>query len=138
MPKRGRRVPRYLSEDPAWREAESRRQFGIPRDAIPADPEQQVPQGCPVPASLLHRLQVHVRRTADGSKCGPRSSRDGGTEVAKGPLYSRAVRCRDCREAHDTAMRGTPRKTHFERRLRGGRLSRGCSGPAPRAAEPFR
>ncbi len=42
MAKRSRRVPRYLRDDPTWREVEAQRQSGIPRDAIAADLSQQV------------------------------------------------------------------------------------------------
>jgi hypothetical protein len=116
MPKRSRRVPRYLSEDPARRQAESRRQFGIPRDAIPADPEQQVPQGCPCPPRFYSDY-TYMCEDCGREQVWTAEQQRWWYEVAKCPLYSRAVRCQDCREARDTAMRGTPRKTHFERRL---------------------
>ena len=38
-------------------------------------------------------------------------------EVAKGPIYSQAVRCRECREKLRHSHGGTPRRTHAERRL---------------------
>ena len=37
-------------------------------------------------------------------------------EVAKGSIYSGAIRCRDCRAARRNAHRGTPRRSHAERR----------------------
>lgn len=119
MAKRGRRVPRYQSRDPAWREAEGRRQAGIPRDAIPADPAEQVPQGYPCPPRFYADRPYHC------ADCGREQvwtaeQQKWWYEVAKGELYSRAIRCRDCRAARDAAMRGTPRKTHLDRRLEEG------------------
>lgn len=40
-------------------------------------------------------------------------------EVAKGPVQSAAVRCRACREARRAAAKGTPPKSHKERRAGG-------------------
>ncbi len=40
---RKRDVPRYLRDDPAWRELERKRKAGVPRDAIQADLSQQAP-----------------------------------------------------------------------------------------------
>ena len=40
-------------------------------------------------------------------------------EVAKGPVQSTAIRCRACREARRASVKGTPMKTHKERRAGG-------------------
>ena len=37
-------------------------------------------------------------------------------EVAKGPIYSGALRCRACRRKFRESHRGTPRRSHAERR----------------------
>ncbi|WP_375314969.1 MULTISPECIES: zinc-ribbon domain containing protein [unclassified Schlesneria] len=37
-------------------------------------------------------------------------------EVAKGSMYSIAVRCRECREKLRDRHGGTPRRSHLERR----------------------
>lgn len=37
-------------------------------------------------------------------------------EDAQGPLASKAIRCRACREAQRDAHRGTPRRSHRDRR----------------------
>jgi hypothetical protein len=41
-------------------------------------------------------------------------------EVAKGPILSRAIRCRECRKKLRAQHGGTPRRSHSERKVEGG------------------
>jgi hypothetical protein len=116
MAKRSRRVPRYQLEDPGWREANARRQAGIPHDAIPADLREQVPANTCVPPRF-YRDYEFTCADCGSPEIWTAAQQKWWYEVAKGPIYSRAIRCRACREARDAARQGTPRKTHLERRL---------------------
>ena len=119
MAKQGRRVPRYLSEDPAWRRALARLLSGIPVDATPADLNEQVPKNTCVPPRF-YRDYEYLCTDCGSPQIWTAAEQKWWYEVAKGSIYSRAVRCKACREAIDSARRGTARKTQLERRIEGG------------------
>lgn len=103
MAKKKRRTPQYLHEDPMWREAEARRRAGIPPDAVVADPTQRAPNNSYSPPPLYYRDYDF-----DCSDCGSRETwtaeqQKWWYEVAKGSIYSGAVRCRKCRAARRAA-----------------------------------
>lgn len=100
-----REVPRYLRDDPVWREVERKRKAGIPRDAIEADPSQQAPNNS---YSSKTYYQDYEFNCVD---CGipqvwTAEQQQWWYEVAKGPIFSVAVRCRACRKASRAAANG--------------------------------
>lgn len=114
MAKRNRRVPRYVRETPEWQAAEAERRTGIPRDAIPADLSQQAPHNS---YGGRHYYRDYEFTCVD---CGTpqvwtAAQQQWWFEVAKGPIYSSASRCRACRAALRAAHRGTPRRSQAER-----------------------
>jgi Probable zinc-ribbon domain len=97
-----RRIPRYLKDDPAWREAEARRRSGIPRDAIAADLSQQAPN------NSYSRLLYYMDYEFVCADCGSiqvwtAKQQQWWYEVAKGSIHAGAKRCRPCRAAHRAA-----------------------------------
>jgi hypothetical protein len=112
MAGRRRRVPRYL------RDCQAERGPGIPDEAIPADPSQQAPNNSYSPPTFY---RDHEFSCAD---CGKREvwtaeQQKWWYEVAKGPIFSGAIRCRECRVARRQAHKGTHRRSHEERRRDG-------------------
>jgi hypothetical protein len=104
-----RRVPRYQREAEAGKQAEAQCR------RIPADLSQQAPNNSYGPPLFYEDYEFtcvdcgrHEVWTAEQQKWW--------YEVAKGSIYSRAMRCRACRTAQRTAHRGTPRRSHGERR----------------------
>ena len=98
MAKRSRRVPRYLQDDPAWREAEAQRQSGIPRDAIAADLSEQAPNNSYGPP--LYYVDYEFTCVDCGCvQVWTAAQQQWWYEVAKGSIYAGAKRCRPCRAA---------------------------------------
>jgi len=104
-----RDVPRYLREDPAWRELERKREAGIPRDAIEADLGQQAPNNSYSSKTYYQDYEftcvdcgIPQVWTAEQNKWW--------YEVAKGPTFSVAVRRRACRNALRAAGGGNRRR----------------------------
>lgn len=114
MAKRRRRVPRYLREDLARREAEARGPSGIPGDAIPADPSQQAPNNSYGPP-LYYRDHEYTCVDCGTPQVWTAAQQKWWYEVAKGSVYSGARRCRACRAALRAAHRGTPRRSQADR-----------------------
>jgi hypothetical protein len=98
MGKQSRRIPRYLRDDPARREAEANRESGIPRDAIPADLSQQAPNNS-VSARLYYRDYEFTCVDCGVKQVWTAEQQKWWYEVAKGSIYSVAKRCRACRAA---------------------------------------
>ena len=107
MAKRGRRVPRYLREDPAWCEAEKLRKAGIPSDAVPADLSQQAPNNSYGPPCYYRDYDFTC---VDCGSFQVWRQQKWWYEVAKGSIYSVAMRCCACR----AGRRGTPPRSQAE------------------------
>ena len=107
-----RRVPRYQREAEADKQAESR------RGRIPADLTQQAPNNSYGPP-LFYEDYEFTCVDCGRQEVWTAEQQKWWYEVAKGPIYARAVRCRACRAARRAAQRGTPRRSHGERRQEG-------------------
>jgi hypothetical protein len=115
MSKKQKRVPGYIAEDAKWRAAEAKKRDGIPQDAILADLSQQAPNNSYGPPLYYRDYEFNC------ADCGKpqvwtAAQQKWWYEVAKGPIYSGAKRCRACREAVRAAHGGTPRRSQTERR----------------------
>jgi Probable zinc-ribbon domain len=102
MAKHRRKVPRYKQEveEAARAEAEANR--------IPADASQQAPNNSYCPPLFYEDIPFTCR------DCGSREvwtaeQQQWWYEVAKGTIYSTAVRCRLCRQARRGPQGGEPR-----------------------------
>ncbi|HEY1066192.1 MAG TPA: zinc-ribbon domain containing protein [Pirellulales bacterium] len=115
MAKQRRRVPRYLREEAAARGNAGSHPMGIPRDAIPANLNAQAPNNSYGPP-LYYRDRPFQCVDCGVTQVWTAKQQQWWYEVAKGPIYSLAKRCRACRAALRAAHRGTPRKSHAERR----------------------
>src|SRR5258708_5949205 len=111
MAKRRRRIPQYMREAKA--EAEAGEQAEQSSGRIPANLSQQAPNNSYDPPLFYEDREFacvdcgkHQVWTAEQQKWW--------YEVAKGSIYSGAIRCRDCRAARRIAHRGTPRRSHAE------------------------
>lgn len=116
---RRRRVPRYQRQaaEEAREKAEQRRaeiaaQWGLevrqvphdlPEGAIPADLSQQVPWNSYSAAPLYYVDRPFTCRDCGREEIWTAAQQKWWYEVAKGSLYSTAVRCRDCRRARRNA-----------------------------------
>jgi hypothetical protein len=110
MAKRRRRVPRYKREEPA--------PPAIPADAVLADPSQQAPNNSWSPP--LYYQDVEFTCVDCGiQQVWTAAQQKWWYEVAKGPIYAGAKRCRSCRAALRAAHDGTPRRSHADRRCDG-------------------
>ena len=113
MAKPRRRIPRYLRETKADAEAAGQAEESSGR--IPANLSAQAPNNSYDP------LLFYEDREFTCVDCGKREvwtaeQQKWWFETAKGSVYSGAIRCRECRAAHRNAHRGTPRRSHAERR----------------------
>jgi hypothetical protein len=98
MPK-NRRIPRYLRE--AEIAAEESLQAGEPdsHGRIQADLTQQAPNNSYGPAKLYYEDLEFTCRDCGSDQVWTARQQQWWYEVAKGPIYSTAVRCRACRQA---------------------------------------
>lgn len=102
MAKRQRRKPRYEVE------AEMRKR-------IPANPAAQAKNNSYNPPEYYEDIRFKCR------DCGTEEvwtaeQQQWWYEVAKGPIFSTAIRCHACREKLRDAHQGTPRRTHADDR----------------------
>jgi hypothetical protein len=109
-----RRIPRYLRETAG----DATGQTEPPVGRIPANLGEQAPNNSYSP------LLFYEDREFACVDCGKlevwtAEQQKWWYEVAKGTIYSGAIRCRDCRAARRAAQRGTPRRSHAERRADG-------------------
>src|SRR5947209_7593740 len=109
MGNRRRRIPRYLLETEA--NAGDKRHAEPPSGRIPANLSEQAPNNSYDPPRFYEDREFacvdcgkHEVWTAEQQKWW--------YEVAKGSIYSGAIRCRECRAARRNAHRGTPRRSH--------------------------
>jgi hypothetical protein len=109
MAKRTRRVPRYL------RGSETNKRPDIPSDSIPADLSQQAPNNSYSPRTFYRDYEFSCI-DCGSPEIWTAEQQKWWYEVAKGPIYSVARRCRACRAALREAHGGTPRRSHGERR----------------------
>jgi hypothetical protein len=106
-----RRIPRYMREEKA--EGNAGEQAEQPGGCIPANLSEQAPNNSYDP------LLFYEDREFTCVDCGKREvwtaeQQKWWFEVAKGSIYSGAIRCRDCRAARRSVHRGTPRRSHAE------------------------
>ncbi len=101
MGKHRRQQPRYQ------REAER-------PNRIVADPKQQAPNNSYGPP-LYYEDITFTCRDCGSAEVWTAEQQKWWYEVAKGAIFSRAIRCRTCREKRLEAHGGTPRKSHAER-----------------------
>jgi hypothetical protein len=111
--KRRRRIPWYMRESETESAAGGQAEPSGRR--IPANLSEQAPNNSYDPP------QFYEDREFSCVDCGEREvwtaeQQKWWFETAKGPIYSGAIRCRDCRAARRKAHRGTPRRSHGERR----------------------
>ena len=97
-----------MSGDPEYRRPPNAKR-------IPADPSRQAPNNSYGPPTYYEDAEFTC------VDCGRRQvwtaeQQQWWYEVAKGPVDSRAIRCRDCRNARRDAHAGTPRRTQEDRR----------------------
>ena len=106
MSKKRKRVPRYIAEDPKWQTAEAKRRDGVPQDAIPADLSQQAANNSYGPP-LYYRDREFNCVDCGQPQVWTATQQKWWYEVAKGSIYSTAIRCRACRAASRAARRVT-------------------------------
>lgn len=116
MAKPGRRKPRYEREQEA-RDRERSRLTGtrLADGRIMADLSRQAPEN-----PYGHRPDYYQDYEFRCRDCGQlqvwtAEQQKWWYEVAKGPIYSMAVRCRECRAALRASGRGTPRRSWRDR-----------------------
>lgn len=114
MAKRKRRLPRYIREDPELWEREKRREAGVPSDAIQADLSQQAPNNS-YSARLYYRDYEFNCADCGKPQVWTAADQKWWYEVAKGPIYSQAKRCRECRQALAAKHGGMPRISQKDR-----------------------
>lgn len=137
MAKPGRRVPRYQreAEEQAQKEARARGRWDprfctnafydcmmaeMPKGAIPADMTKHAAHNSYSPLFWYQDCEF-VRKDCGSSELWTAEAQRWWYEEAKGSIYSGAVRCRGCRAARRDSHRGTPRRSHAERRQEGDR-----------------
>jgi hypothetical protein len=113
--KRRRRTPRYMREAATKSEAEASGRAEPPSGRIPANLSEQAPNNSYDPL-LFYEDREFTCVDCDKPDVWTAEQQKWWYEVAKGPIYSGAIRCRDCRVARRDAHRGTPRRSHAERR----------------------
>jgi DNA-directed RNA polymerase subunit RPC12/RpoP len=115
MAKSGRKKPRYLVKGQANSEERSRA-LGVrmPDGRIAADTTKQN-QTSAFTQKLFYEDQEYVCRDCGKSKVWTAEAQKWWFEVAKGPIQSRAIRCRECRVALREAHQGTPRRSQPDR-----------------------
>jgi len=126
---RRRRVPRYQREAAE----KAGRRPDIPADSIPADLGQQAPNNS-YSRKLFYRDIEFTCVDCGRLEVWTAEQQKWWHEVAKGSIYAGAIRCRTCREARRDAHRGTPRRSHAERREAAARGTGGDvekDGPKP-------
>jgi hypothetical protein len=99
MAKSRRRIPRYIRE--AEIAADEALQAGEvdSRGRIQADLTQQAPNNSYGPAKLYYEDLPFICRDCGSEQVWTAQQQQWWYEVAKGPIYSTAVRCRACRQA---------------------------------------
>lgn len=114
MAKRNRRVPRYLRESLGWQADGAGHQIEIPRDAIRANPSLQALND-PYASRPYYRDYEFTCCDCGIPQVWTAEQQRWWYEVARGPIYSRAKRCRACRAALRATHGGTPRRSQAER-----------------------
>jgi hypothetical protein len=109
MAKRRCHVPRWLRD-----EVDRLRKSGPPRGAILADLSQQAPNNSYGPP-LYYRDFEFTCVDCGQPQVWTASQQKWWYEVAKGPIFSIAKRCRSCRAARRASHGGTPRRSHADR-----------------------
>ena len=105
-----RRVPRYQQE-----ESEGKSQT-LPPGRVAADVSQHAPHNSYGPVPLYYEDKEFRCIVCRQVKVWTAEEQKWWYEVAKGPIYSTAVRCSACRKQRDESHAGTPRRSHRERR----------------------
>lgn len=135
MPKQRRRVPRYKreAEEQAQQQARARGRWDprfctkglfdymmarMPRGAIAADMTKHAAHNSYGPLFWYEDCNF-VCKDCGSSELWTAEAQRWWYEEAKGSIYSRAVRCRACREVRRASQRGTPRRSHAQRRQEG-------------------
>jgi hypothetical protein len=135
MAKERRRVPRYQrqAEEQAQQQARAAGRWDprfctkelydymmaqMPKEAIPADMTKHAAHNSYSPLFWYQDCDF-VCKDCGSSEVWTAEAQRWWYEEAKGPIYSRAVRCRACREARRASHRGTPPRAHAERRQGG-------------------
>jgi hypothetical protein len=127
MPKHRRRVPRYLRrvQEQAVRagkwdsrfcskETYDRVMTRMPKDAIAADMTKHV-EVCSYSARFWYEDVEFACRDCGSIEVWTAAAQRWWYEVAKGLIYTRAVRCRGCRKDVRARHGGTPRRSLEER-----------------------
>jgi len=84
------------------------------RNRIPANQAEQVPNNSYDPPRYYEDLPFKCQECG-ADEVWTAEQQQWWYEVAKGPIYSRAVRCRACREKHRNTQYPTPPRSHAER-----------------------
>ena len=104
-----RRKPKYKAEPPPVEDAKV-----APR-RIPADIAQQAPHTSWGAVPLLYEDRGFTCVDCGREEVWTAEQQKWWYETAKGYVFSKAIRCRACREALREAHGGTPRRSHEER-----------------------
>jgi Probable zinc-ribbon domain len=131
MAKQRRRLPRYRRQaekqeravgqwDPRFctKEIYDHMMAQMPKGAIPADMTKHAAHNSYSPL-FWYRDCEFVCKDCGGSELWTAEAQRWWYEEAKGPIHSRAVRCRACREARRASHGGTPRRSHADRKQTG-------------------
>lgn len=100
-----RRIPRYVRDEAAAKR-------------IAADLSQQAPNNSYSPP-LYYEDREFTCVDCGREEVWTAGQQKWWYEVAKGPIFSTAIRCRACRQRLRAAHRGTPRQDHASRRRAG-------------------
>lgn len=102
-----RKTPRYVRDEKA-------QAYRVPR-RLPADESQQVSNNSYDSRTYYEDLE-YVCRDCGRREIWTADQQKWWYEVAKGPIQSTAIRCRECRRLRAEKHVGLPRKSHADRR----------------------
>lgn len=110
-----RRIPRYQQEERDQQEAADAAQQA-PLKRIPADISNHAPHNSYAGGPLYYEDRGFTCIDCGQAEVWTAADQKWWYEVAKGPIFSTAIRCAACRNARNAKHGGTPRRSHRERR----------------------
>lgn len=88
----------------------------MPEGAIPANMTRHAPHNSYGPPLCWYQDYKFTCVDCGSHEVWTAAAQQWWYEEAKGPIFSRAIRCRACREARRASHGGTPRRSYAERR----------------------